>query len=277
MRRIIALMLGSMLCLSACALPSAAEEFAASRFGSVEGAALVNAGTEAYQKGNFEESASLYEAAVAKGISNGKLRYNLGNAYYRLNRFGAAIAAYRIALMDEPNEQAIRENLSLARKRIKEPVTVERATGTPLSPPQLFLLTFGLGRSQLKTLFAFSYLCFWVAFAGCGWKHRRNCVRCCTVAGISSLWIAVPLVLLNQDHFGNPVLKSPFAADRYGVVVTSSAEAYAGDSETFQVVAVIPEGAELLLGEQRKDWSEVLLPNGRKGWTKQTHLRVIES
>ena len=59
MRRIIALMLGSMLCLSACALPSAAEEFAASRFGSVEGAALVNAGTEAYQKGNFEESASL--------------------------------------------------------------------------------------------------------------------------------------------------------------------------------------------------------------------------
>lgn len=252
--------------------PSTAAEHAA-----IDPGSLVRAGTEAYQRGDFKESASLYEQALGKGGGSGKLHYNLGNAYFRLNRLGKAIAAYRHALVDLPNESAVWDNLSLARKRVKEPIEPLRATGVALSQGQLFALSLGLSRPRLLTLFHLNYALFWMTLVIYWWKRHQAWKRCSVIVGLAAVWLMIPLYLVGQDTVGQPVLRSPFGVERFGVVVSATANAYAGDSDTFQVVAVLHEGSELLLGEQREDWSEVLLPNGRKGWTKRSELEAIDS
>lgn len=243
----------------------------------IEAAALVNAGTDAYQRGDFAEAASLYEAAAKGGHSNGKLFYNLGNAYFRLNRIGDAIGCYRQALVDLPHEEAVWSNLNLARKKVKDPVATEHSAGVPLTQAQLWILTGGLGRPQLQSLFAALYLCYWIAVAAGGWKQSAIVARLRVVAAVACIWLAVPLLSLGQDSSGKPVLKSPFSTLRYGVVIPPTAEAFAGDSTKFQVVAVLHEGAEIVLGEEREEWSEVLLPNGRKGWINRAQIRSIVS
>ena len=51
------------------------------------------------------------------GIENGKLYYNLGNVYFRMNDIGRAILNYRRAESYIPNDPNLHQNLSYARSR----------------------------------------------------------------------------------------------------------------------------------------------------------------
>ncbi len=51
-----------------------------------------------YQKNNFSEAAQIYQKLVDEGYEGTALYYNLGNAYYRLNKIGYAILNYERAL-----------------------------------------------------------------------------------------------------------------------------------------------------------------------------------
>ena len=48
-------------------------------------------GVAAYMAGDFERSVEAFEALAGQGIRNGKLFYNLGNAYLRQDRLGHAL------------------------------------------------------------------------------------------------------------------------------------------------------------------------------------------
>src|SRR5215470_17014852 len=74
----------------------------------------------AYEHGDFQAAADLYEKAAAAGYDNGHILYDLGNAYYRSNDTGRAIASYRRALLDLPGDPDVLANLSLARERAKD-------------------------------------------------------------------------------------------------------------------------------------------------------------
>ena len=56
------------------------------------------------------------------------------------------------------------------------------------------------------------------------------------------------------------------------VLVAPETKVYSGDGEGYQVVFLLHEGAEVMTGELRGSWVEVLLPGERKGWLKQEDL-----
>ncbi len=242
-----------------------------------DSAAIANAATDAYQRGDFAAAVTNYERARANGLDNGAVRYNLGNAYFRLNRIGAAIGAYRLALVELPTSVEIRENLDLARKRVSEPVLDTTERGIRLSPAQLRLLTMGLSRAQLKQAMLLTYALFWLLVCIRYWRSGRALRSLSVVSAVSFLWLTAGYLCIRLDIRGEPTLALPGSNQSFGVVVAPKVEVYAGDSETFQVVALLHEGAELRLGERRGLWQEVLLPNGRKGWSKRELLTEIVS
>ncbi|MBL7765865.1 MAG: hypothetical protein JNJ58_07225 [Chitinophagaceae bacterium] len=74
-----------------------------------------------YHNKRFDSAAVLYEQMIRDGYCHADLYYNAGNAYYRINKIGLAIWCYEKALQSK-EEKNYRDNLVLARKRIKEPI-----------------------------------------------------------------------------------------------------------------------------------------------------------
>ena len=64
---------------------------------------IFNEGNSAYNEGNFEKAISHYNSILEKGKHSSDLYFNMGNAYYRLNRVAESIFYYEKAV--KPKEE----------------------------------------------------------------------------------------------------------------------------------------------------------------------------
>ena len=72
----------------------------------------------AYDKGNYQEAARLYQATIDSLGSTSDLYYNLGNAQYRNGKLAKAILGYERALRLDPANEDARANLKFVNDRI---------------------------------------------------------------------------------------------------------------------------------------------------------------
>lgn len=81
---------------------------------------VITQADSAYSAENYPLAEKLYREAIKQHGTSASLFYNLGNAYYRQNRFGQAILNYERALKLDPSYGDARFNLSLANKKITD-------------------------------------------------------------------------------------------------------------------------------------------------------------
>ena len=102
------------------------------------------AALEAYKQGDFRQAIDQWKSLADSGIANGKLYYNLGNAYLKNNDLGHALLWYERALILMPNDPDLRFNYEYARSLTRDAqeegpaafctsITSDVASGTPSS------------------------------------------------------------------------------------------------------------------------------------------------
>ena len=110
-----------------------------------------------YRGGKYQQAAQLYEQIEHNGYGSSSLYYNLGNAYFKLHNFPAALLSYERAKRLSPHDEDISYNLRLANLRVIDKIE-------PL--PRLFFIEW--------------WQSFMDLLPSDGWA----------VAGIVALWIA---------------------------------------------------------------------------------------
>jgi len=237
-------------------------------------AGLLDEANQNYNEGRYDTAVTLYREAIRNGADNGHVQYNLGNAYYRLGDIGYAIVSYRRALFEFPRDPDIIANIQLVRKDAVD--KIDDSQGAVKFRGLLFL-NANLSSYEMGVTFFCLYFIFWTSLVA--FLLKRNSAT--KTIAITSLLLAMFWgfftfgVLPGRD--GQPELALTSSARELSpaVVVVEKANIYSGNAETFQVVFVLHDGAEIQTGEQRQDWIEVVLPQGRRGWTKTELLSLI--
>lgn len=211
-----------------------------------------------YRAGQFEQAAQAYEQLASSAPDNAYYAYNLGNAYFKLDRLGKAVARYRRAFELQPRDPDIRANLSFAVKKSGDELV-------PAGMPEVLHSIYHL--LSLKELGGLFWLFCWAALlpgAVCVWPSRRKSWLLAVAIGFSALSAASGAWLLARRATG---LKNP------AVVVDTQAELRAGPGENFSTAATIPEGHTVEVLESNQDWRLVGVPSKNiKGWVKATAL-----
>ena len=165
---------GLLACLALSAQQSADEVFAeANEFFRQAGAARSEEPQRAADL--YRRAALRYESLVGeRGIRNGKLYYNLGNAHFRMGDIGRAILNYRIASRLDPGDPNIARNLEYARSTRQD--RLDPAGRSPVLETLLFW-HFDFSRPTRLRLFAAVWLAFWalvlLRLAGKAWVPRE--------------------------------------------------------------------------------------------------------
>ena len=73
-------------------------------------------GNSLYQKGKYNEAIVAYESILKSGKQSAELYFNLGNCYYKLNQVAPAIFNFEKALLQNPTDTDIKNNLAFAQK-----------------------------------------------------------------------------------------------------------------------------------------------------------------
>jgi len=228
--------------------PSAAQTGEASR--------LFEEGTERLEAGNYSGAVGSYRAAMDLGFASTALYYNLGVAYYRLDRLGEAIRFMERARRMDPDDRRILHNLEIARSRIPE-----RFARLPV---RFWTRGWQWTVSALRPggLFAVGLFLWWVPFVILAWGiwRGRHAPRWVRLAGTSVL-LATLLVAAALSAS----VRSPYGEQ--AVIVESSAPLYtsvAGDDAGI----TLHEGLTVDVEARDGTWLRVRLPNGVTGWVK---------
>lgn len=225
--------------------------------------AVVNNPGEAYEL--YRRAALRYERLIDEGgVENGRLYYNLGNAYFRMDDLGRAILSYRRAELFLPGDADLMANLASARNRRMD--RFELDTSAKAMRTLLFWhydLSFGLRRLLLAI---FSAL-FWGLAAWGVWRGSQAPRGALMATGVLAAAMAVSL---GAEAFS--------AASAEGGVVTSpETVARKGDGETYEPAFTEPlhAGAEFRLLEERADWYRGELPDGRAFWIPARDAELV--
>jgi len=210
------------------------------------------------------EAYKLYDQVILRyrriveegGISNGRLYYNLGNAYLLKGDIGMSILNYRRGQRLMPDNPDLAKNLSYARSRRWDQVSI-KAEKRVLQT--LFFWHYDLSR---QTKF-FLTSCFWAVggIFGSLWlwlKRGRWALWIMGIAFSMGLFLAGSLMVDGYNE----------KAHRQGVITADAVIARQGDGENYPANFTEPlhSGTEFNLLEERRDWLRIELSSGDEAW-----------
>ncbi len=215
-------------------------------------------GNGLYEAGSYSEAVEVYEELVARGVRNGALYYNLGNAYFKLGELGRAILNYRRASGADPGDGDMENNLNLARDMTVDGLEPpEKSFVASLSSPTRRLLT----RDQT----AVAALVFWAAMVllllGAPFARDAAALRAVRYGA----FVASGLMVLSLAALAGHIFSG--VGERATVVVESEVELRSGPGAQYLSEVTLHSGAEVTTIESRGAWTRLELPVGElQGW-----------
>jgi tetratricopeptide (TPR) repeat protein len=227
---------------------------------------MMQKANELYQKNNYAGAAEIYQKLVDSAYEGTALYYNLGNAYYRLNKIGYAILNYERALRLSPGDDDAQHNLALANTK-----TIDKIE----SLPKFFIFQWWEGLLAMFTLSGWTYaayifyLVILISLAFYFFSRKPQVQRYSFLTGILSavfllITAALLIVKLNREvNIKNAIIVEPT------VITKVSPDKDSNDA------FVIHEGLKVRLEDNLDGWVEIRLQDGKIGWTNVQNLRII--
>jgi len=214
-----------------------------------------------YQAGMYQEAIDLYLQMGANGKVSGEVYFNLGNAYYKLGDIGRAILYYEKAKIFLESDEALDQNIRLARLRTVDEIE-------PL--PRLFLIEWWetlLHVLSLETIAWITYgiylLVVFLLALNILWHGRWK--RWVWIA----IWVFVPILLI----FLSRVYQ--FETSQFGIILETKVSVMNEPNISGQEIFILHEGTKVRINRSVDNWDEISIPDGKTGWIEQKSLEVI--
>ena len=223
---------------------------------------------ELFKSNEFSAAIEKYEAIEMQGYKSSELFYNLGNAYYKINKPGKAILNYERALLisTAKSRSDIKYNLDLARENLPDDIEVLPPFFLKRWKENVRQVTSSKGWSILALLF------FWLGLGGFvvwlkGESRERRKIG--FVVGLALIvFCAIPFYLAIDSL---SVEKSSGLA----VIMTTEVNLRSAPDEVSTSTLLLHEGTSVELLDQIGEWYKVKLLNGEQGWLPMNALEKV--
>ena len=225
-------------------------------------------GNSLYEKGEFDKSADAYEQLVNDGFHDPIVHYNLGNAYYKQGKLGAAILNYLKAKALDPSDRDTKTNLSIARSHV--PDAPRDSVGLNLTDKIPMLNRLSTTELSLSILFLW-YLMFCSLLAWIFYQRKPS-----SLASIHLTVLAVILLIFSASFMMRIIDDN---LENRAVILSESVEVRSGPGKNYLVEFEITDGTETKVLYEIAEWSRIELVGKKafQGWVPRTTVRKIQS
>ena len=235
-------------------------------FAESAGCAGIDAGTKAYNEGEYERAIDEWQNCVDNGYQNADLYYNLGNAYFRNGQLGFAIYNYKTALRLRPNDEDYMHNLEFAQAMTKDKVDDEEEN--PILSA-LFKAHHALSlKVQLFVLLGLFWLIAIVSILRI-LVHGDRAKNACTGT--------VFFVAIVFGVIGTSAAYKAFVAETEitGVVTAKDADITSAPSDKSQTLNTLSEGTSFEVLSEQGNFVEIRLGDAIRGFVKKSNVGIV--
>ncbi len=234
--------------------------------GTAQNSQIFEAANKDYAEENYEAAVNKYEQILDNGETSENLHFNLGNAYYKLDRVAPSIYHYEKALQLNPANEDAKNNLEFAKKMAIDAIGKEPAEG--------FWDIFNTSTSAFSAsgwgwVAIFCMLVF-VVFIIVYYFSRRTLVK--RILFISGMFFLVLAITSAVIGFSKQSLQEEHS---FAIVFADQVEVKNEPSVRGSDVFLLHEGAKVKITENFQEWVEIELPNGSRGWMEQSALKNL--
>lgn len=220
----------------------------------------------AYNEANYEKAAALYEQILDAGLHSAEVYYNLGNAYYRLNRVAETIYYYEKAKQLAPEDQDIQMNSAFAQN-----MTIDAIEPLPQSQlaqlkSKLFTLltTEGWSKLSLSFLWLFALL-----FLGYLFTRSPQFKRPFFFSSLASMFLFI-------GTFAITFAKDTQAKQtQYAILFSKQIDTWSEPNQQGDLLFILHEGVKVQLLDSLAEWQKIRIANGSEGWLKNASLKSL--
>ncbi len=220
-----------------------------------------------YQNGKYKEAVVAYESILKSKQHSAELYYNLGNCYYKLNKVAPAIYNYEKALVLNPDDADVINNLKFAQKRTIDEIKVVPKVGfakllrdfTGIYPYNTW--------AWISIGFSVLFLLAFVGYYFSAFTQTKRIFFFGMFLFLVFLVISVAAALFEKSHWEN---------ERPAVVFADIAEVYSEPQKASSAVVVLHEGTKVFVIETVSKWKKIQLTDGTEGWIDMQAIKEVK-
>jgi tetratricopeptide (TPR) repeat protein len=224
-------------------------------------------GNELYRKSQFQDAIQAYESVLKTNKQSAELYFNLGNAYYKLNKVAPAIYNFEKALLLKPNDKDILNNLAFAQK-----LQIDEVKEVPEVGFEKILINLTSARhynswAWVAVFGSFFILLFFIGY----YFSRKTFVKRLFFGGIflSGIVLLVAIFAAVSEKSNDALFRPAIIFDE---VVAVKAEPKAKSSDAF----TLHEGTKVEVKENLDNWRRIELADGSGGWIKEGSIKELK-
>lgn len=229
--------------------------------------ALFDKATTAYNEGKYDTAIESYLKIIENGEHSAALYYNLGNAYYKMNKIAPSIYYFEKALLLDPNDREIKNNLAHAKNMTLDAIeTLPETSLSRVYRQATELLSFdqwGYAAIIFMLLFALSYIAF-------SYLRYTNQKRISFIASMTFIFLACIALFFGYLQYTDFKSQNPAIIFAEKVVVQSE------PNSRSQEVFTLHEGTKVNIVEELNEWKKIELSDGKSGWMPKESIRELK-
>ncbi|WP_298550283.1 tetratricopeptide repeat protein [uncultured Algibacter sp.] len=220
-----------------------------------------------YNEGKYAEAIDNYSAILETKKHSADLYYNLANAHYKLNNIAPSIYYFEKALLLNPEDSEIKNNIAFARNMTIDAIDVIPDAGfSKLLNTTTHKMSFDAWAKAAVTLvFCFVILFLIYYFAYSTLNKRLAFIGSVTALILVFITLAFAFHKYNLDKNDNPAII--FAQESK---VKSNPNS--GSEESFR----LHEGTKVQVVEVYNDWKKIKLSDGKVGWVISDDIKTLK-
>jgi tetratricopeptide (TPR) repeat protein len=226
-----------------------------------DGARIFIDGTEAYRNKDWPAAIAAFESLVKSGVKNGKLFYNLGNAYLKNDDLGRALLWYERALKYIPDDPDLRFNHNYA-------LTLTRDEWGQKESPLLRILFFWkyqLPPSTIRWVAVLINAALWTALSVMAVRKKR-------LLRPSIVLIAVTALIFTATAAYN---YAEATRKRDAIILPEAVSVRSGFSDSATQLFVLHAGTKVRVERESETHLLVRYTADKMGWIKKSAAGII--
>ena len=229
---------------------------------------LFEEGNTAYNNGDFFKAVTLYEQTLLTGKHSASLYFNLGNAYYRLNKVAESIYNYEKARQLDPENEDFKVNSAFAQNMTID--AIEPLPESQLSQIQnsLYALASASIWSKIIVLFVWLFAIFFSIYL------LNKTIKLKRIFFVLSLFsLILFLSSFTIKFFANAEQENK----KYAIIFSNEINIWSEPNLRAEIQFTLHEGTKVELLDSLDEWKKIRIANGSEGWIKNASLKSLDN
>lgn len=224
-------------------------------------------GNELYRKAKYEEAAQAYEGILKDKKESAEVYFNLGNAYYKLNRIAPSIYNYEKALLLNPNDKDVIVNLGFAKKMAIDDIKEVPKVGFS---KMLYNLTGSYhydAWAWIAVTFSSVFLLFFLGYYFAG----TTLIKRVFFIGMFVALLAIVISIISAVF-----VKSVTTEERPAIVFAEVVSVKSEPTQNAEDAFILHEGTKVFVTEEVDNWKKIELADDTVGWIESSAIKEVK-